>query len=473
MSNRLESLNSKKPATGKPSLKFKPKVVERRSKEEREKSVKVKQEPEDSKSSGKPPRGGKNQRGGRPGGRGGRKDAYANTHVLSSGLLSTGSVTPGAGNGKSSFGSSGSSRESRTISTLSPTPEFLQNLRLKPQLKKSPESVRSGTPETQSDDDDDNDLTKIDMSKEYKFAEDETTLFPVRAERVVETQDAPPSVSKEQSPVKDEPEFVKESSVKSENIETELQQILDTKADLESKISEPVDILNKEESEKLAEDHEHILQSINTRFNDILLQEKEHSDDKFMLFQLPKLLPNYKVVESKVKPEFSTGEAQLGPEASEVSDPIPIDVDSIPPETTESDKASTSNTAQSTGDSETNKFAAPVSNVTGQIGKLNIHKSGKISLNLGNDINLDLTLGVGSNFLQELILLDYDDSSSSKSDTGSKPNPDNSEPKPKQEDPDEMDQDHSMDENQQNQSKGIVHMLGQVDGKLIATPSIS
>lgn len=421
MSNRLESLSSKK-STGKPSLKFKPKVVERKSKEEREKSQ-IKQEPEPKSSSGSKGNGGRNGAGGRGGansgrggargGRGGRN--YGNTHVLSSGLLSSGTVEGSRLGSRSGFKASGFERDQ--VVSSSPTPEFIQSLKVKDKSK-------SATPQSSGDSDDEDDLTKIDMAKEYKFADEETILFPVRPQRqdLMEPESSKDRSPKEQSPVKEDPDFVRESSVKSENIETELQQILSTKADLESKISEPVDLLNKEESEKLSRDYADILETINSQFSRMLL---DSSDNTFSLFQLPNILPTYHPVKSIVKSEEESGELdQPQVSASELDQP----------------QVSESSTPQTS-------FASnAISNLKGQVGKLNIHKSGKITLNLGNDIDLDITLGVGSNFLQELVVLDYNES----------------EEKPKSEDV-------SMEDDE---CKGTVHKIGEVDGKLIATPII-
>lgn len=379
MSNRLDSLNTKKPST-KPSLRFKPKVVERKSKEEREKNVKVKQEEaEKDKKPTKPIRGQRPNRG-----RGGRNQ-YANTHVLSSGLLSS-----------ESSGSAGFGKENKIVTSgpSSTGPGFLQNLKLKDKLSSS------------DSDDDDDDLKKIDMAKEYKFAEEETVLFPVRPERFKQEVKKP---SKEPSPVKDEPEFIRESSVKSETPDTQLQRILDTKADLESKITQTLDLLTEEEREKYSEDQNKILSVINGKFSD--------PDGKFTLIQLPKLLPEYTLQKSLVKQE-----------------PELIEDTPTPTETTEN----SSEQEQVTG---------------GQIGQLNFHKSGKITINLGNDINMDLKAGVPSTFLQELILLELHEPESK--------------PVVKKEDDMELDEDNDKDI-----TRGTISKLGDVDRKFIATPII-
>ncbi|EGV65405.1 RNA polymerase III subunit C53 [Yamadazyma tenuis] len=377
MSNRLESLNTKQPGAVKPSLKFKPKAVERKSKEERAKHVQVKQEDtsdRDKFKSAKPPRGQRPARG-----RGGRHNQYANTHVLSSGLLSSGAV------------SGGFAKDTKVVNSASPSPDFLSNLK----LKQPAELARVSASE--SDDEGDDGLTKIDMAKQYRFADEETVLFPVRP---VRDDSEPPEVialgvSKEPSPVKEEPLSTNDVAY---SAQTELQRVLQTKANLESKISQPVDMLSQVEAKKLAEDHDHIAQLMSRSF--------ESNDDKFSLFQLPKLLPEY------------------SPKSKE-------------------DKAENSK-------------------LNGQIGHLNIHKSGRITINLGNDINLDVTAGIPSTFLQEFVLLDLT------------PAPES--PRIKTEE--DMDIDAGIEINDQNNDndepkyQGTINKLGEVDGKFIATPII-
>lgn len=417
MSNRLQSLNTKKPGAAKPSLKFKPKAVERKSKEERDKNVKIKQE-ESEKHQHKPStRGGKSGRG-----RGGRRDQYANTHVLSSGLFASGAVS-----------AAGLSKENKVFNSVSPSPEFILGLKL-----------REGTPKSGSSESEDegDDLTKIDMSKEYKFADAETALFPVRPIRQEDEEEIVQVFSKDPSPVKIEP-FDKEGTAKSENIETELQQILTTKANLESKISQPVDLLNQAESEKLSNDHNQILRMFDERF--------ASENSKYSLLQLPKILPDYNTEVSSKKES-----KQLEKNKSKESDK----------ETKE----------------ETNPFASNFTSVDGEIGKLNIHKSGRITINLGNDINLDLTAGVSSNFLQELVLLDLSEPATATKPTKDEETTEETEKvKVKQEDDMAIDveddgQVHDVDDDNDNDeqvsNKGTMNKMGEVDGKLIATPII-
>lgn len=405
MSNRLESLTKK--SNSKPSLKFKPKAVERKSKEERDKTVKLKQENEavarpKTRGTGRPTRG-----------RGGKHNNYAGTHVVSSGLFASGAVSVGNSGPQSTI----------VGHSISPSPEFIQSLKLK--------DKKSSSGSSDSDDEDD-DLTKIDMNMEYRFDESETILFPVRPERYQSDFKRESTPLKEQSPVKeespkleDEPEFVKESSVKSENIETELQHILNTKADLESKIAQPVDLLDMEESEKLDQDRKIIIDSLTNRF------EQLSTENKFTLIQLPKILPQF---ENKNKKRSGSTSQKNSPRKSIPQSPKTV----LPVETKKE-----------------NKFASSLTSLNGQVGSINFHKSGKISLNLGSDINLDLTAGVPSNFLQELVVLKMNE----ETETDIKVK-------------DELMNDMEVDEEPE-KIRGLVGKLGIVDGKLIATPVIT
>ncbi|KAK7679531.1 hypothetical protein QCA50_017432 [Cerrena zonata] len=415
MSKRLDSLNTKKPATGpKPTLKFKPKAVARKSKEERDRDAPtVKQEP-----TPRPARGRGNLRGR---GRGGRNN-YAGTHVVLSGPLSSGTVSIGnTGASKTGF------TQDRVYNSVSPTPDFLQNLKLKSEKPQS--KLKEGFRE--EDESDDDDPTKINMNREYRYADEETILFPVRPSRIEVSESAestpapdntPAPESKEATPGVDVILPSRETTVKSEPLEEKLQQIRAHKADLESKIAEPVDILDREEHDKMIDDRQHILNLVTDKFDALSTNEENQpiataSDDKFVLLHLPKVLPEYEL------PSHNT-------------DAIDIDA----PQDDQNGK----NKPQ-----ELSVFASENPDLQGLIGHLNIHKSGKISINLGNDNNLSVSQGVDSNFLQELIILDMDE-----------------------EKPNNNQEDVEM-ETDQVKPEGSLYRLGQIEGKIVATPSFS
>lgn len=173
MSNRLESLNSKKTGA-KPALKFKPKAVARKSKEDREKdapAVKAEDQPRSGATRG---RGGTRGRGR------GRGGAYVGTHLVSSGPLAMGSVSMG-GTSKTSLS------HDRVYGVDSSHSDPLAHLTLKSRKSKS------ATPEGESDSEDD--ATKINMSKEYAFEPAEVALFPVRPQKDENTAEAAVSES--------------------------------------------------------------------------------------------------------------------------------------------------------------------------------------------------------------------------------------------------------------------------------------
>lgn len=401
MSKRLESLNSKKPLGGpKPSLKFKPKSVARRSKEERAKDapVQVKEEP-----SFRPSTRGGSTRGR---GRGGRAN-YAGTHVVLAGPLASGSVSMGNVNAnKLGF------THDKTYNVKSETPDFLQNLKSKAKVKENGTGERIQTEEDEEDDD----ITKINMSKEYNFEASETVLFPVRPDRLEES--VSPSGSKEATPAPEAKETTEsrlasvevisatDSRIKSEPLEEKLRKIKAHKEEIESKIAEPVDLLDKEEYNKILDDHLKILDII----TGVEALTTEPSSEKYILFHLPKVLPVYEQANGVVDMEQ---EKEQEEEQVESKDKSP--------------------------------FASDVTAIRGQIGHLNIHKSGKITINLGNDNNLAVSQGMDSTFLQDLVLLETE--------IGDQAKP--------QEDDVEM-----ADE----PIKGNMFHMGKVEGKIIGTP---
>lgn len=135
MSNRLELLK-------KPQLKFRPKAVARKSKEDREKVV-VKEEPRP------PPTRG---RGGTRGRGRGRGAAYVGTHIVSAGPLASGSVGMGGHT----------------------------NLKTGLTADRTYVAGQTDMPFAKSNEDEG---TKINMGKAYAFDESDTVLFPVRPEK--------------------------------------------------------------------------------------------------------------------------------------------------------------------------------------------------------------------------------------------------------------------------------------------------
>ncbi|KAK6464154.1 RNA polymerase III (C) subunit [Scheffersomyces coipomensis] len=386
MSNRLESLNSKKtPATPSPkvSLKFKPKVVPRKSKEERAKDAPI-QVKEENSGRGTSSRGRGSTRGR---GRGGRNN-YAGTHVVSSGPLASGSVSLGNASGSKL----GLTRD-KVYNSISSTPEFIQKLKLQ-------DKTKSLSPDAEEDSDEDRDITKIDMTKKYRFGEEESQFLPVRPERDdpdYESKEIQPQESRESTASIEEV-----SAVKKEPTEDTDNMVEQNSTPMEPALSS-INIVEETESDKLIKDHKDILGLLAYKFANLRTDSEtpeisDVPDDKFVLFQLPKILPKYQL-KTTVKSE-----------------------------------------------NQSNGHSTPSETIQGEIGKLNIHKSGKISINIGNDINLSVANGAPTSFLQELVVLNLVD--------------------------DSIDDDVEMSNEDGIKVKGSLVRLGEVDGKIIATPSL-
>ena len=453
MSNRLDSLNTKKtptPSGSKSGLKFKPKVVQRKSKEEREK-VAPKVKDESSHASTQPTRG----RGGgaRGRGRGGRNNNYAGTHLVTQGPLAAGSVSLGKASG-SKLGLTSDLIFNSSGQELS-TSEFIGSLKLKdPKTLKSP-SGEGAEGRNGDDDEEEEDKTRINMTKEYRFEESETELFPQRPFRDdgIQRKVEETKVVEEPLPVKLEPSaentpavisISREDTAKSENIEAKIELIKENKAKLESKITQADSIVTDEQS-KLITDHEQIIDLLTGSVQDVSISEtkkeegageeaeegnhtsnynKTNNNNKYVMFQLPHL-PTYEREKSKVKLEPGI----------EHSTNITEEAEKLGKESQEEKTRSA--------------FATTSSDLYGTIGKVNIHQSGKITISLGNGIKLNVTKGSPTDFLQELALLEVRD-------------------QPLGENSDDMD----LVDDEGREVAGKLFHLGNVNDKIIATPCI-
>lgn len=458
MSNRLESLNPRKPLSSssssssgsKSAAKFKPKVVQRKSKEERAKvAPTIKQEPQT-----RQPLPNSRGRGGARG-RGGRNN-YAGTHMVSNGFLSAGAVSIGNSSGSKLGLTSDMIYNSNGDLSSSSTPDFIANFKSK---------QKASTPGAQSDEDEeDDDPTKINMTQKYRFNEEDTVLFPVRPFRDdgitrVENEITMPDVEMKQEPNDSTAESTpmpisltqsRETTVKSELIEEKIEQIKETKSKLEKKIAQGGDSFVSEETDKIISDHQQILDiltgkldKLSTKTEDVHPKQKQmqqdndndddiddidvelknekketYFDDQYILFQLPKHLPTYIQPKSAVKLE-------PGVKPIEVDEPVT--------------------------EEEISKLATNNSKLRGKIGNINIHQSGKITIDLGNGIRLNVTKGAPTDFLQELALIEMN-------------------PPSKPEDNEE--EDVQMVDDDGRSITGKVVRLGIVNDKIIATPCI-
>lgn len=373
MSNRLESLNSKKPAA-KPALKFKPKVVARKSKEDRDKDA-AKVKTEDSPRVAPSTRG----RGGARGRGRGRGAGYVGTHIVSSGPLASGSVSMGGGTSSKT----GLTNDKIFGGDSNNTASALSNLKLKSRKVKSP------TPFDEESDEED-DPTKINMSKEYAYEESETILFPVRPHKDAAAAEASVSPSVTVLAANSRPGTVE--SVKSE-VSEEV-----------AAPSGPTDPVETAEHDKILDDQAAIMDLLTSNMADLKTGESPDAvsgDDKYLMFHIPQV--------------FSTEPTEL---------------------------ISNSNFASDT-----------VQNIEGEIGHLNFHKSGKISMTLGGGTVFDVTQGMESSFLQEVFVVDSHNARKVAE------NPD-----------EEM---AEMLDADGGKIAGNIFRLGEIAGKIIATPSLT
>ncbi|GME79819.1 unnamed protein product [Ambrosiozyma monospora] len=382
---RLDSITrptSSGAATGsKPALKFKPKVVARKTKEEREASKTVHKPGINRKAhqhhGPKPKPGGKRI-----------PKHLQNTTIVSSGPLSSGAVSLG--------GSTGASHA--RMRNNSPVPDFLKKLK---DGEKGPKKIKSLGGDYDDDDDEDNfiaddDTARINMSKEYQWDEADTEFFPVRAERIEhheygEEPTPDKSIKTEfhraSSVIPSEPE-TREASVKPEEVKLEnapggdlsefvnfeVLEEVDNSSTKQESSEEAVNSINgyqeRQESKRLKEDYESILSYLrNTKLDTDTEEEASHKrkNDSYMFVQLPDVLPTFKDPNSSVKPEVKQED----------------DVSRI-----YSDKE--------------NKIP------DGIIGSLRYHKSGKITMKIGNAI-LDVTRGGTASFVQDVIVVNEEE----------------------------------------------------------------
>lgn len=376
MSNRLESLNSK---TAKPALKFKPKVVARKSKEDREKDareIKIEEKPRVPATRG---------RGGARGGRGGRGAALAGTHMVSAGPLSMGSVA------LSELKSTRMSYHQQ--GTFNASDELGSTAVLAKMTLKARSNVPSGDVDS---DEEDHKAARINMNKAYSYEESETILFPVRPEKVVEATPETFSVTSESVlAVLTAPQSRAQTidSVKSEPVDQvapQLPPVADVAGDLAIA-----------EHDRLIDDQRSIMDLLSSKLGSIKTEEDEGTsvDSKYLLLQMPQILPvDYKLVESK------------------------------------------------------SPFASKQTLVfDGQVGKLNYHQSGRISITMNDGSTFDCSKGTSPSFLQEVYMLD---SLAAKKTA------------------EELENDNDVYNANNVKVGGDIYRLGQVAGKIVAQPSI-
>lgn len=402
MSNRLESLNPKKPAA-KPGLKFKPKAVARKSKEDRDREApEIKQETSQRAQNASRGRGSARGRGR------GRGGAYVGTHVVLAGPLAMGSVGVGGGTTSSKTGLTNDriygAGDSASVAPLASL-----------KRKARDDTVKKLDGATASDSEDEDDPTKINMNKEYAFDDTETVLFPVRPQKSVAPNSAPELVS-EYTPLP----LASASAAASETPNPRAQTIDSVKSeefdgvateDPENDISPSAPLLVNPDEKQEADEHDRIIDDqkliVDMLTHDFgaMKTDDEAQNNAYVLVHVPQITPTENVAA-----------AVCGP-ASKSHYALPI---------------------------------AP--NFEGQVGSLNFHQLGKITMTLGQGSVFQCAGGNPSSFLQELYIIE-----NSEADI----NPE----EPEEETASVLDADGKK-------IAGRIYRLGDISGKIVATPAI-
>lgn len=430
MSGRLPSLKDSKP-----SLKFKPKVVARRSKEEREASVpKVKVEDKNELDKKKnrtkkvPPTQKK------------RVPKYLNnTHVITSGPLAAGNFVADKNSMMKAkiFGNSMAKGEEGTSSLIQKGLETIDN-----EHDDSDEEIGAGEENKASS----SRTKKFNMGKELTYKEfisheqevqevdeDESEggdddnmevddarrieqLFPIRPLRVKheDTEALKKAVqeSMSENPTRDPtpgPALIKEEPGLSED--QMLKQVLVKKEnELKGKLeelkleAEANNDMTELEIEKLQIENDHIRILKN-------IERINNKPNKFMIFQLPPKLPEFKVTPTKQ-------------ENNE------MDQESMEVDSTKEDKKQ-----------KKKPVVTLEPELTGNIGSIRIHKSGRLSVKIG-DVIMDISKGAESNFMQDIIRFN------------------------------EHEQENAKKEEEEEEEPPTVEFLGSVVGRTVIQPSI-
>lgn len=239
----------------------------------------------------------------------------------------------------------------------------------------------------------------VDMDDEAWGTKRIEQLFPVRPIRV--RHEDVDTVKKEiQEALSEKPTREPTPGVKIESSNNELQSYLEER---EKQVNEKLGDLelqkefqSVDEKESAAElellkaDHEHILRK---------LKKMNSKPERFMVFQLPTRLPTFE------RPAVKTEEDEVEAQASDAT------------------KKKKANKKKSTNN------VIPSDELAGNIGAIRVHKSGKLSVKIGNVV-MDIGKGAETTFLQDVVALSMAEDSSS------------------------------------------AELLGRVDGKIVVTPKI-
>lgn len=409
-SGRLPSLRDGAPSAfgdankKKKALKFKPKAGTRRTKEEREASaLKVKTESSKDKKDfhkknfdNKP-----NQQ------RQKRVPRYLNnTHVISSGPLAAGNFISDDSRGGSAMMRRGFVKIEGDGSSL---------------VQKGLLTIENDAYDSDEDSDKDEkvntkiNVTKFNMGREYKvghdeFVEDEVEseveldeealqakrieeLFPVRPVRV--RHDDVDVLKKEIQESLTEP-ATREATpalpvLKSENEATLNDTLENRRGDLQDKLSS-LNIDPEYQSIDAEEMRTEMLQ-VTSDYQKLAkkLNKMNNKPNKFMLLQLPSILPSFQ---------------NITPKSEDPTEAVPKEENSENSDTTKP----TSTNGKKTKHKKSKKKieAVPQEDLTGRVGSLRVHKSGKISVKIG-DVVMEVNRGAETTFIQDLVALNAED----------------------------------------------------------------
>ena len=408
-SGRLPSLRDS--GAGKPGLKFKPKVVARRSKEERDASApKVKSEEDASKLDRRRPK--------KPNTMGQKKRVpryLNNTHVISTGPLAAGNFIDSSksdmrrgivrmeGGDKSLVRKGLQSIENHTGDS---DEEYDGELTQKMNIVNEDENMGSGaqskfnmgreyTASNFEQDNSDIEDEELDMEEDAVQRRRIEELFPVRPLRIrhEDVEELEQKIEENITEINTREPTPAPHLIKTEQQEESLKDIIANKeAELQNKLqkldidpdSHAIDEAEVRHEEAMTvKDHLSIAKK---------LSKMERKHDRFMIFQMPYQLPAFDEVMTKK-------------ETTDIPPEDPKDTDMVVDSKSGNEKKDVKKSKKSS--KKKAKEHIPQEELVGNVGSIRIHKSGKVTMKIGNSI-FDIAKGAESTFLQDVVALNED-----------------------------------------------------------------
>lgn len=408
-SGRLPSLRDS--GAGKPGLKFKPKVVARRSKEERDASApKVKSEEDASKLDRRRPK--------KPNTMGQKKRVpryLNNTHVISTGPLAAGNFIDSSksdmrrgivrmeGGDKSLVRKGLQSIENHTGDS---DEEYDGELTQKMNIVNEDENMGSGaqskfnmgreyTASNFEQDNSDMEDEELDMEEDAVQRRRIEELFPVRPLRIrhEDVEELEQKIEENITEINTREPTPAPHLIKTEQQEESLKDIIANKeAELQNKLqkldidpdSHAIDEAEVRHEEAMTvKDHLSIAKK---------LSKMERKHDRFMIFQMPYQLPAFDEVMTKK-------------ETTDIPPEDPKDTDMVVDSKSGNEKKDVKKSKKSS--KKKAKEHIPQEELVGNVGSIRIHKSGKVTMKIGNSI-FDIAKGAESTFLQDVVALNED-----------------------------------------------------------------